>query len=822
MFDPYRKWLGIPDGQRPPTHYQLLGIAPDEHDRDVINAAVVRQSAFVRNFQTGEHAEDATRLLNEIAAAKVCLLDPVKRAEYDARLNQTARPKSDSESAYQRLRSSSLTAPPGAPATRPLAARSPAAARSDDRLLSPLVRPYSPPAPAVRPLEKDTTSGIWTDVEQVPTARRSLRLQPVRKKPPAWLWAVPAGACGLLVFVLLVVALTRRPANLAVSQSNAGMQPGSISSRVENRELGGTSLPIGSSLAPSPQESGTSTAASSVMPGKSAFAPPVADAPARAAELQTPGDSSLPATDEERPPFTVSAAPPSTSMPADPPGAGIGEVSLDVEGPSWSDGSTFSIAVPRDAGVTFARANGPFVVVGETVYSLLTGQPVGRATSASRSNALSSLSADGKYFAAVNGSMLDVRECKSGSAVGAWQEMSGLSFIDFLEFADADRLIISTRASGEQRLQVWNISAEKPGKEVRIDGNLRDATLSADGRYLAMEVSNYGIVIYDVLRGPSRGKGKISARIPITPLERRFVDVEGMRFASSGDELAALCDNGARLLCWDKTTHLVFEQTLGTDLSAFWSGAMSYRGPAVEWAPGGRGWLLKGHTFLDRQRRRVTWFLKTEHDAQARHRFIDDDRLLVVRGRGDDRELVDMKIPWKKIDDSFAAMKDAQVAAWLGPQAPAAVHVKVGSAADGTSQEQLADELKRLFAARMADDGVPMGESGAASFSIEYSETYQPPQTISPPPNLARMRINLPPRQVPGHTNCTMTIRFHANGNPVDLWTTTINASAQDDPKLAQRSAVYAELGRKLQSAVLPFFIPKDKDLIALPAVIHP
>ena len=36
MFDPYHKWLGIPKDQRPPTHYQLLGISPTEQDREVI------------------------------------------------------------------------------------------------------------------------------------------------------------------------------------------------------------------------------------------------------------------------------------------------------------------------------------------------------------------------------------------------------------------------------------------------------------------------------------------------------------------------------------------------------------------------------------------------------------------------------------------------------------------------------------------------------------------------------------------------------------------------------------------------------------------
>lgn len=83
-FDPYRKWLGIPAGSGPPTHYQVLGIDPGERDPDVIRAAVTQRSAYVRNFQSGKHADDATRLLNEIAAAEACLTNPTKRAAYDA------------------------------------------------------------------------------------------------------------------------------------------------------------------------------------------------------------------------------------------------------------------------------------------------------------------------------------------------------------------------------------------------------------------------------------------------------------------------------------------------------------------------------------------------------------------------------------------------------------------------------------------------------------------------------------------------------------------------------------------------------------------
>ena len=88
MFDPYRKWLGIPAEEQPPNHYRLLGIGLFENDQDVIKSAVVQRSAYVRNFQSGKHAEDATRILNDIGAADACLTNPAKRGPYDADLKR--------------------------------------------------------------------------------------------------------------------------------------------------------------------------------------------------------------------------------------------------------------------------------------------------------------------------------------------------------------------------------------------------------------------------------------------------------------------------------------------------------------------------------------------------------------------------------------------------------------------------------------------------------------------------------------------------------------------------------------------------------------
>lgn len=92
-FNGYHVWLGIPPGEQPPNHYRLLGIAPFETDLDVIDHAADRQMAHVRTFQSGRNAALSQQILNELAAARVCLLNPQRKADYDEQLRaKTAAP----------------------------------------------------------------------------------------------------------------------------------------------------------------------------------------------------------------------------------------------------------------------------------------------------------------------------------------------------------------------------------------------------------------------------------------------------------------------------------------------------------------------------------------------------------------------------------------------------------------------------------------------------------------------------------------------------------------------------------------------------------
>jgi len=88
MFDPYHKWLGIAPKDQPPNHYRLLAIEAFESDPEVIDAAANRQMGYLQQRATGEHAALSQKLLNEVAGARVCLLNAHKKTEYDAELRR--------------------------------------------------------------------------------------------------------------------------------------------------------------------------------------------------------------------------------------------------------------------------------------------------------------------------------------------------------------------------------------------------------------------------------------------------------------------------------------------------------------------------------------------------------------------------------------------------------------------------------------------------------------------------------------------------------------------------------------------------------------
>ncbi len=96
-FDPYQNWLAIPPEEQPPHYYRLLGTDPFESTPEVIEAAADRRIADLRSYEVGEHIEAWRRLLDEVAAAKACLLNPTKKAKYDVWLSGLLSPPTSEE-----------------------------------------------------------------------------------------------------------------------------------------------------------------------------------------------------------------------------------------------------------------------------------------------------------------------------------------------------------------------------------------------------------------------------------------------------------------------------------------------------------------------------------------------------------------------------------------------------------------------------------------------------------------------------------------------------------------------------------------------------
>ncbi|MEM9942280.1 MAG: hypothetical protein AAF939_12000, partial [Planctomycetota bacterium] len=88
LFDPYKEWLGIPPSQQPANHYRLLGLDSFESDPTKIELAVSKRVEFLQAVSLGANVAAAQKLLNQVAKARLCLIDPEKKRVYDQRLRK--------------------------------------------------------------------------------------------------------------------------------------------------------------------------------------------------------------------------------------------------------------------------------------------------------------------------------------------------------------------------------------------------------------------------------------------------------------------------------------------------------------------------------------------------------------------------------------------------------------------------------------------------------------------------------------------------------------------------------------------------------------
>jgi len=206
-FDPYYRWLAIPPEEQPPHYYRLLALRAFEPDEEVIQNAADLRMLQLRSAQTGKHAALSQKLLNEVAAARGCLLNPRRRAEYDAQLKR-------------QLGEQAIASPP--PAHPP--SNSAPAAVVDLAALPDLAASDPFQAEAVPVAKFDAAPYAMAGAYAPPAPRTDARV--------LWLLALVCGALvvGVALVAIPVVAVIALSGgeNSAVQAESASLRPGRV------------------------------------------------------------------------------------------------------------------------------------------------------------------------------------------------------------------------------------------------------------------------------------------------------------------------------------------------------------------------------------------------------------------------------------------------------------------------------------------------------------------------------------------------------------------------------------------------------------------
>lgn len=760
----------------------------------MIEAAAVRQSAYVRNFQTGKYAEDATRILNEIAEARLVLLDPQKRAAYDRQLQNKNLTLADEQADAKPGAAASLT--PG------VIKRPPAGGMGSGISKGPAAAPASP-TPGV--VKGGVTGGMGSGVGVVPPAGATAPIAPAGTIParPAPGATVPAhllptqpvaapvgrampvgGAMPMRPPIAPVVedplaAIERAvpPPTVVLPsrrQSNNVMVMALVGGLTVLLVIGGI---VGLSLL---NRGGSPSDAVATTQGAGATASsPTGTATASSTSSGTytpPGEDELTVDD----PLNDAGS----SRTAASSGAG----SASSASSAATSGTASSGSAPAGSGTNSTDPSSGTFEGGSATQQDMNGQPSGSGNRTPASGTAAEPTVTSELPIDWSASRMSVPVKRDSIVVYA----GGNSPFVFVDNA------VYNMATGELAYRI-----ELP-KDAMVTLNRR-ASLAADGSMLIFAAAPFGETaeIYDCRTGLYYERvlpPKLAARVMYLAFrqptevvvcwqsapskaqvwnlktkkmlrEMNCDQFDGARadFSPDGQHMAVPVPGGVVIYnIWSKKlaaraavrgsnsvpdgvrfSHDGQELAVVTDNGqrvvcwnaaaevqqdfrlGFEARAAAYKGSPIEWAPDGKHWLLFGHHLLDRQTRRPVWKLKAGTHTDVPHRFADKDHLAVVRGSGDGGVFSVVRIPWTEIAQA-AANQPSVISDQTPVTGPLSVKVEATNVVAGTAGKA-AEELQNLVALRLVQLGLKVQSGQGDELRVTYSEE-PPTRRVVPAP----------------------------------------------------------------------------------------
>jgi len=239
-------------------------------------------------------------------------------------------------------------------------------------------------------------------------------------------------------------------------------------------------------------------------------------------------------------------------------------------------------------------------------------------------------------------------------------ERGGL--VEYLAFAGPRRLIINGGFNQGFRVLDPRSGAEISKIDVKSSSSSQQFAVSPGGTY---------VVLCDSFNGPLRvydlRNGEMAGELDANRGSAGNQSFSAMRFSADGQELAALTESPkAALFCWSmKTGKLLANHEFSRRLHELAGGGM--HNTALDFIPGGKGWLLGGTAVVDREKGGPIWVAKPASGRDSTFiRMLDGERMLVAFGSPDNRKLSTERLPWNDIHSSAAVVEKGGTAADVG------------------------------------------------------------------------------------------------------------------------------------------------------------
>jgi hypothetical protein len=516
--------------------------------------------------------------------------------------------------------------------------------------------------------------------------------------------------------------------------------------------------------------------------------------------------------------------------------------------PAKLDLADTPVTVAARGELVYAAAPSTCVAVGHTtagnatcqVWDLKTNQPIGKplaglpAAGISPTGRLFALSRDGRQFAiavlAGKNPGVSVWSVESGQELRRFEVHPSPIFLDIMLFAGPGQIVTSKQTNQGKLFQVWDVASGQAVREFKGPAafEAESAVVSADAKLLAVFADKQAVV-YEL------AAGKELARLDCPPPPFSVIFCRGLQFTPDGSELGGVFYNNreTHVLSWSLADkQRVVEHQIASDVKHTAKGAFSYKGPGFEWLPDASACLLYGHAIIDRTTGRLVWLIRPadEDIYPAARRMLDNDHIAIALGPFNGAKKISvLKLPWGKIDAALKALA-ADADAHVRPGLSVTLEVEVGPVRQGTPAQAKADLIAALTE-RLEADGVHVAAGQQTVLSLKYSEregaTLHEMQSQGGPgsfPGLPGSAGNAVAtgRTVQG-TRAICDIAFKLAGRTAPFWSNHIDI----DPKTiivreqasdaAARSATFRLVKGALTQQPIPYFVPKDANLAALP-----